>query len=385
MPRSPITNCCRWLLLPLALVPAGWPSEWSAAVAAAEPQSPEREHPPAATKPFFGETVVRFASPERAREILTRRDAFIMAMSPFDRQVRVGTAEPASTDQVLRYISRQALSWKAGERARVGRLLKSLAGRMKRLKLNPPLPPVVDLVNAGALIVNATDASNAIDYSQGSVAANGLVSVDGFERIEFSNKANLVLNAGAGDDVVNISNSSSPAGLTGITVNGGGPTGSDKLVVNAISGMFDELDVIPAGQGAGTVATTAPGYSPVAFTGIEDLTLVGQFDENDTFGVDGTTTVAAVGGTPDEPNASKFSFPPDWSEEVAQETAREAARSYGEARARLSQFGSIEWAAEHMLDPSNASLIHTRYFDDPRSRAAIIQAAVDVALAYRSR
>jgi len=146
MPRSPITNCCRWLLLPLALVPAGWPSEWSAAVAAAEPQSPEREHPPAATKPFFGETVVRFASPERAREILTRRDAFIMAMSPFDRQVRVGTAEPASTDQVLRYISRQALSWKAGERARVGRLLKSLAGRMKRLKLNPPLPPVVDLV-----------------------------------------------------------------------------------------------------------------------------------------------------------------------------------------------------------------------------------------------
>lgn len=103
------------------------------------------------------------------------------------------------------------------------------------------------------------------------------------------------------------------------------------------------------------------------------------------FGVDGTTTIAAVGGTPEEPNASEFSFPPDWSEEVAQETAREAARSYGEARARLSQFGSIEWAAEHMLDPSNASLIHTRYFDDPRSRTAIIQAAVDVALAYRSR
>ncbi len=56
------------------------------------------------------------------------------------------------------------------------------------------LEPVIDLV-AGPLVVVATNADNAINYRQGSIAANGLVSIDGFETIEFSNKVTLTINA----------------------------------------------------------------------------------------------------------------------------------------------------------------------------------------------
>jgi len=61
------------------------------------------------------------------------------------------------------------------------------------------LEPVLDLV-AGPLTVVGTNGDNAINYTQGSVAANGLVSVDGFETIEFSNKTTLTINALAGSD-----------------------------------------------------------------------------------------------------------------------------------------------------------------------------------------
>ena len=53
--------------------------------------------------------------------------------------------------------------------------------------------PVLDLV-AGPLLVVATAASNAINYSVGGVATNGLVTIDNFETIEFSNKIKLTIN-----------------------------------------------------------------------------------------------------------------------------------------------------------------------------------------------
>ena len=76
------------------------------------------------------------------------------------------------------------------------------------------LEPVVDLV-AGPLVVNGTPAANSINYTQGSVAANGLVTIDNFESIEFSNKTSLTINALAGSDTINLNNPSKPTGLTG--------------------------------------------------------------------------------------------------------------------------------------------------------------------------
>ncbi len=149
------------------------------------------------------------------------------------------------------------------------------------------LSPVLDLV-AGPLTVNGTAADNAINYTQGSVATNGLVTIDNFESIEFSNKTTLTLNGGAGSDTINVNNPTIPTGLTGITVNGGDPTGSDQLIVNAQPGVFDPMVLEPTAVGAGTVNYFNGNLPNVAFTGVEHLSLVGQLSDGDPFGVDGT-------------------------------------------------------------------------------------------------
>jgi Ca2+-binding RTX toxin-like protein len=135
------------------------------------------------------------------------------------------------------------------------------------------LEPVLDLV-AGPLVVVGTNANNAINYTQGSVAANGLVSIDGFETIEFSNKTALTINALAGDDTINLNNAATPTGLTAINVNGGDPTASDALVVNGTAGNdainYNVSDTV----GAGSVAIT--GAPVVNFTTTEALHIEGQ-------------------------------------------------------------------------------------------------------------
>ena len=135
------------------------------------------------------------------------------------------------------------------------------------------LEPVFDLV-AGPLTVVATDADNAINYTQGGVAANGLVSIDGFETIEFSNKTTLTIDALAGSDTINLNNPNTPTGLTAINVNGDDPTGSDKLVVNGTAGN-DAINYTPSNTvGSGSVAIT--GAPVVNFTTTESLAIDGQ-------------------------------------------------------------------------------------------------------------
>ena len=91
---------------------------------------------------------------------------------------------------------------------------------------------MIDLV-AGPLVVNATNADNAINYTQGSGRPPTAWSASmTYETIEFSNKTTLTINGLAGSDTINLNNPNTPTGLTGITVNGGDPTGSDTLIVN---------------------------------------------------------------------------------------------------------------------------------------------------------
>ncbi|MDX1944428.1 MAG: hypothetical protein SFU86_03405, partial [Pirellulaceae bacterium] len=135
------------------------------------------------------------------------------------------------------------------------------------------LEPVIDLVVAASLVVNGTNADNAINYTAGTVAGNGLVSVDAFETIEFANKQTLTINALAGDDVVHLANPNTPTALTGITVNGGDPTASDKLIVNGTAGN-DTINYSVGGLGGGTVLVNA--LPLVTFTTTEALTIDGQ-------------------------------------------------------------------------------------------------------------
>src|SRR5262249_25623851 len=113
--------------------------------------------------------------------------------------------------------------------------------------------PTFDSLPAPTLTVNATNADNAINYTEGKnsfanfsatppvpARAWGEASTDNKEPIKFTNKDNLAPNALAGSDTTNPNNQSAtpPAGsmagtfLSSITVNGGDPTGSDTLIVN---------------------------------------------------------------------------------------------------------------------------------------------------------
>ncbi len=111
------------------------------------------------------------------------------------------------------------------------------------------LQPVIDVV-PGPLVVNATNAANAINYTEGldtTLALNpafGQVSVDNFESMNFSNKTTLTINGLAGSDEINLNNPNTPTGLTGITVNGQDPTASDTLIANGTTAA-DAINYAP--------------------------------------------------------------------------------------------------------------------------------------------
>lgn len=169
------------------------------------------------------------------------------------------------------------------------------------------LEPVLDLVS-GPLVVNGTNANNAITYTQGSVAANGLVAIDNLETIEFSNKTSLVINGLFGNDDIVLDNPSVPTGLISITVNG--DLGNDVITVAggapvAITINGDEGDdvckivpsatsVITCNGGAHVVgdallvpldsnkadatdtgaAVVVSGFADVAYSGVERIDIV---------------------------------------------------------------------------------------------------------------
>jgi hypothetical protein len=106
------------------------------------------------------------------------------------------------------------------------------------------LEPFIDLVPAAEHTVIATPESNAINYRSGPNSGvvnllnpagllTGLVTVDNYEGYEFANKTELIIDALAGDDVINLNNPSvlnSPAGLDLITVHGG--EGNDRVTTS---------------------------------------------------------------------------------------------------------------------------------------------------------
>ncbi len=131
------------------------------------------------------------------------------------------------------------------------------------------LEPVLDLVPAATLTVNATAGHNAINYAGG--GATGVVSIDAFEAIEFGNKVALVINALAGSDAIGINNAATPTGLTSISVNGGDPGVGDSLSVTSTGAA------VSVNTGLATIAgaTGAGGTVGVNYSGIEALALGG--------------------------------------------------------------------------------------------------------------
>ncbi|HEX4794745.1 MAG TPA: hypothetical protein VH370_13175 [Humisphaera sp.] len=136
------------------------------------------------------------------------------------------------------------------------------------------LAPIFDQVG-GPLVVNATNANNAISYVEGNDTTNSLnsawgqVSVDTLEPINFNNKTALTINGMAGTDTFSLNNSNTPAGLLGISVSGTGSTGSDALIVNGVAAT---IGVDTAARKI-TGATGTLGTVPISYDTIGTLTV----------------------------------------------------------------------------------------------------------------
>src|SRR4029079_11791375 len=112
-------------------------------------------------------------------------------------------------------------------------------------------------VASPVLTVTATGADNAISYTS-DLFGRGTVAVDGFPSIGFRDQAHLAIDGQGGSDTISLNSSSTPIGLTSISVNGGDPTaGSDTLVVNGTSDT-DTITVIPTGADSADVTGAGP-------------------------------------------------------------------------------------------------------------------------------
>ena len=87
--------------------------------------------------------------------------------------------------------------------------------------------------------------SNSITVGQGPSPGFGLVQIDNYEPIAFTNKAGLAINSGPGTDTISVDSTSAPTGLTQVTVTGGDPGADDTLIYNAPLGSTSAITVLP--------------------------------------------------------------------------------------------------------------------------------------------
>src|SRR6266536_1607117 len=93
----------------------------------------------------FGTNVtVSFASVEAGREILTRRDDFIAALTPLDRRARMQTDQEVSEKDFLTFVGRSVRSWTPEETNRFTSVLQTLGDKLAPWQL--PFPATLLLV-----------------------------------------------------------------------------------------------------------------------------------------------------------------------------------------------------------------------------------------------
>src|SRR5437868_14639315 len=88
--------------------------------------------------PLTSTTSVSFATIARGRQILTDRDEFIRALSPFDRSARMKTAGTVTEDAFIHFVGQNVVSWEPAETNRVAGLIGLLGKDLARWDL--PLP-----------------------------------------------------------------------------------------------------------------------------------------------------------------------------------------------------------------------------------------------------
>lgn len=99
-------------------------------------------------------TTITFATIEQGRQVLTNRDDFVRALSPFDRSARVKTAKEVSETEFLTFVGQHNLAWTEAEKQKVAAAFKPLQERLTALAL--PFPKTIQLIKT-----NGEEDSNA--------------------------------------------------------------------------------------------------------------------------------------------------------------------------------------------------------------------------------
>jgi hypothetical protein len=89
-------------------------------------------------------TKFRFADVKQGVAALSKRDEFVAAMSPFDRQVRLQTDRPVNEAAYLKHVADQVVAWNDADREKLTLVVTAAGKRLAGWKL--PLPETILLV-----------------------------------------------------------------------------------------------------------------------------------------------------------------------------------------------------------------------------------------------
>lgn len=92
---------------------------------------------------------VSFATIEAAKQILTNRDDFISALSPFDRAARMKTDRAVTEKEFLEFAGKNAVTWLPEETNQLAVALQSVQQRLARWNL--PFPAEVPLIKTSGM------------------------------------------------------------------------------------------------------------------------------------------------------------------------------------------------------------------------------------------
>ena len=155
------------------------------------------------------------------------------------------------------------------------------------------LEPIVDQVPAFALSVYGTAGDNTMSYTNGVLnpGTHGLVSVDAFETIEFSNKQLLNLLGLGGEDTITLDNANQPTGLLDVWVEGGDD--DDTITLTSLPTTLGVT--VTGGAGNDLIDGSAITQAALTLVGDEgDDTLLGGTGDDWLDGGDGNDSL--VGG-----------------------------------------------------------------------------------------
>jgi hypothetical protein len=99
---------------------------------------------PRTSEKMVGDAMFVFATVEEGKKILTARDEFVRALSPFDRASRLKTDKDVSEADYLVFVGRNVLNWTDADKERVGPILDVVKTGLARFPL--PLPKTIYLI-----------------------------------------------------------------------------------------------------------------------------------------------------------------------------------------------------------------------------------------------